>query len=482
MLASMRTSGPSANAWWGQGIYTVPKDPASWGSCMEILDNNFRNMMARDRLAQGDDFVNKVYPPRVAYCIPILADPEICYDVSVRPTPEMQEAGKPPGTNLADKPLTEAGRPERVCVVIRVEDSTQRVQGARARLADTLHMRAKAMAKLDPGHAESVSAHSRLAWALLRRAKVNQAMKVLDGTFAAAIQSLSFKHPKALTCANAMAEALRASGKLAEVEKLHRSILGARERVVSVTHPDVLRSATNLACVLQEQGKVKECEALFQRAFAGESMYFGALHVETLRSASNLAAFLFSVGRHQEAEELTRRTLEGRETLLGSCHPQTLMTVNNLAASLQAQGKLSEAEQLSRRAADGQEETLGLQHPDTQQSFRNLICILEEGGERVAAEEVRKRSQEVKTNTLEAMAAWDETQEGSSSDMLSMLTSEDGDGQSPEPPFDIRDKYRAKMGVFFQTGGGCRRAEEDDGESSSVASQQHASTAIGIGL
>jgi len=423
--------------------------------------------MARDRLAQGDDFVNKVYPPRVAYCIPILADPEICYDVSVRPTPEMQEAGKPPGTNLADKPLTEAGRPERVCVVIRVEDSTQRVQGARARLADTLHMRAKAMAKLDPGHAESVSAHSRLAWALLRRSKVNQAMKVLDGTFAAAMQSLSFKHPKALTCANAMAEALRASGKLAEAEKLHRSILGARERVVSVTHPDVLRSATNLACVLQEQGKLKECEALFQRAFAGESMYFGALHVETLRSASNLAAFLFSVGRHQEAEELTRRTLEGRETLLGSCHPQTLM-----AGTGQVVGG---------RAAL-QEETLGLQHPDTQQSFRNLICILEEGGERVAAEEVRKRSQ-VKTNTLEAMAAWDETQEGSSSDrsdMLSMLTSEEGDGQSPEPPFDIRDKYRAKMGVFFQTGGGCRRAEEDDGESSSVASQQHASTAIGL--
>ena len=434
---------------------------------MEILDNNFRNMMARDRLAQGDDFVNKVYPPRVAYCIPILADPEICYDVSVRPTPEMQEAGKPPGTNLADKPLTEAGRPERVCVVIRVEDSTQRVQGARARLADTLHMRAKS-------HGEVGSRSCRVC--------VSSQSACLG--FAPASEGKSgheIKHPKALTCANAMAEALRASGKLAEAEKLHRSILGARERVVSVTHPDVLRSATNLACVLQEQGKVKECEALFQRAFAGESMYFGALHVETLRSASNLAAFLFSVGRHQEAEELTRRTLEGRETLLGSCHPQTLMTVNNLAASLQAQGKLSEAEQLSRRAADGQEETLGLQHPDTQQSFRNLICILEEGGERVAAEEVRKRSQEVKTNTLEAMAAWDETQEGSDrSDMLSMLDSEEGDGQSPEPPFDIRDKYRAKMGVFFQTGGGCRRAEEEDGESSSVASQQHASTAIGL--
>ena len=46
--ASLRTSGPNANAWWGKGIYTVPFPPGQWKDREQLLDNNFRNMMKRD--------------------------------------------------------------------------------------------------------------------------------------------------------------------------------------------------------------------------------------------------------------------------------------------------------------------------------------------------------------------------------------------------------------------------------------------------
>ena len=46
--ASLRTSGEDANAWWGKGIYTVPKPPDQWENRGQLLDNNFRNMMKRD--------------------------------------------------------------------------------------------------------------------------------------------------------------------------------------------------------------------------------------------------------------------------------------------------------------------------------------------------------------------------------------------------------------------------------------------------
>ena len=46
--ASLRTEGKSANAWWGRGVYTVPKSPDQWAHRMELLDNNFRNMIKRD--------------------------------------------------------------------------------------------------------------------------------------------------------------------------------------------------------------------------------------------------------------------------------------------------------------------------------------------------------------------------------------------------------------------------------------------------
>ena len=117
--ASLKTEGESANAWWGRGVYSVPKSPDKWANQMELLDNNFRDMMKRDVALHGEEYVKREYPPRASFCIPLLIDPENAYDISVRPTPEMEAAGKPPGTNLGGKLLNEPAQPERCCVVLQ---------------------------------------------------------------------------------------------------------------------------------------------------------------------------------------------------------------------------------------------------------------------------------------------------------------------------------------------------------------------------
>ena len=162
--ASLRTEGDHANAWWGCGVYSVPKSPDRWADPMELLDNNFRNMMRRDVALHGEDYVRRVYPPRASFCIPLLIDPENAYNVSVRPTPEMEAAGKPPGTNLGDKLLNEPGQPERCCVVLRVagEDG---VTNARSRLLDAL--RTREAAAQTPGL--KIAAKARLGRALWMR-------------------------------------------------------------------------------------------------------------------------------------------------------------------------------------------------------------------------------------------------------------------------------------------------------------------------
>lgn len=43
--ASLITEGEGANAYWGQGVYTVPKPPDEWRDREQILDNNYRSMM-----------------------------------------------------------------------------------------------------------------------------------------------------------------------------------------------------------------------------------------------------------------------------------------------------------------------------------------------------------------------------------------------------------------------------------------------------
>ncbi|CAK9024514.1 Nephrocystin-3 [Durusdinium trenchii] len=120
VFASLVTEGPRANAWWGAGVYSVPKPPDEWTNRRQLLDNNFRRMMRRDLEQHGESYVDEEYPPRAGFCIPLLIDPENVYDVSERATPEMQAAGKLPGINLADKPLNEPGQPKRCCVVLRV--------------------------------------------------------------------------------------------------------------------------------------------------------------------------------------------------------------------------------------------------------------------------------------------------------------------------------------------------------------------------
>lgn len=69
--ASLKTEGPGANAWWGRGVYSVPKPPNEWKNRQELLDNNFRNMMKRDLADpnKGEAFVQKEYPPRAAFPI-----------------------------------------------------------------------------------------------------------------------------------------------------------------------------------------------------------------------------------------------------------------------------------------------------------------------------------------------------------------------------------------------------------------------------
>eukprot|EP00435_Cladocopium_sp_Y103_P045299 s2097_g13.t1 len=217
--ASLKTEGESANAWWRRGMHSVPKSPDRWADQMELLDNNFRNMIERDVALRGEEYVRSEYPPRAAFCIPLLIDPENAYDISVRPTPEMEAAGKPPGTNLGDKLLNELRQPERCCVVLRVAGE-HGVTNARARLLDAL--RAREAAAQNPGF--KIAAKARLGDALWKR------------------------------------------GYFPESKILLSDVLEAMERTLSPEHPDTLVSVNNLACCLQVMGQLKDAERLYRRA------------------------------------------------------------------------------------------------------------------------------------------------------------------------------------------------------------------------
>lgn len=112
------------------GVYTVRKAPHEWPDMAALLDNNFRNMLARDAERQGVEAARKEttqqigwifvwsfpmkaskqqnsctswkstlqeYFGRIAYCIPILAFESCIYDVSMTQTPEMKQQARSGG-------------------------------------------------------------------------------------------------------------------------------------------------------------------------------------------------------------------------------------------------------------------------------------------------------------------------------------------------------------------------------------------------
>ena len=370
--ASLRTEGPNANAWWGKGIYTVPLPPDQWESREQLLDNNFRNMMQRDRDSddpqKGPAYVDREYPKRAAFCVPILIDPANAFDVSIRATPEMVLAGKEPGRNLGDKLLNEPGKPPRCCVVLRVSGEDG-VQNARGQLLHTLRQRVH----LAPADLE---AKERLGVVLSLRGFYQEVLPLRQGMVAFSESTYGPESLPALKCSSRLAITLNDMGNLWEAEKMNRRILDTLVKTPGPEHRLTLSVMGDLALILYRMKNDAEAIRLYRQVIAFSETFLGPSHRDTLRAITNLAIALAVVDNLSEAIELHRSALEAREKTLGPEHPETLQSVSNLAVALHDRGDLSEALALQRRALEARERLLGPQHPSTRKSLQRLGSLL----------------------------------------------------------------------------------------------------------
>lgn len=337
VFASLKTEGDDANAWWGKGVYTVFKAPDEWEDGIpSLLDNNFRNMMARDLEKEGQDYVTRKYKPRAEYCIPIIVDRADAYDVSKRATPEMEAKGKPPGENLAGKLLTEPGRPERQCVVVRMQDAGV-VTSARGRLLNALRKR-------DQEWSETASINGSCCVERHRLVEVLRDLGHLDE-------------------AEEKARALVESGDLAFLRNPR-------------TKPMALRYKQDLASVLLKAGKLDEAERLCRHTTQEMEKIVdsseSALKSDQAAWLNNLGSCLLAQGKLDEAEKSVLEALEISQTALGGTDPQTLWIIENQAAVLFAKKDKAQAVACLTRAVEGYEEAYGAWHATAKRARQRL--------------------------------------------------------------------------------------------------------------
>jgi len=368
-----------------QGIYTVPKPPDEWQDKEELLENNYRQMMKRDREdpEKGGDYVSKVYPLKVAYCIPILLSAKAHDLCKEPPEPKARKAPQRREKNL---------QPRQV-VTVCLADGEGAIRNASARLLETLRLRVRVTPNRDVSRGNTdmpgIFAKHRLGDILLRRGHAAEAEPLLRDLLASCEEQLGEKHPRSLSAMHLLALATKTTS-TSEAKKMLRK--GARDARKLGLSQQALGFMRDLGLLLQGQGEFLEAEELFKRVLRGHEELLGSSHPETMNTLGILSELLQEQGEAMEAEKIYCHALNKGEELLGAWHPWTSNCGHHLGCLLQRRGKLFKAGERFRQALAGQEEQLGCVHPETLATASHLAKVLQDQGRLSEAEDFFRRA------------------------------------------------------------------------------------------
>eukprot|EP00913_Durusdinium_trenchii_P023568 g22143.t1 len=219
-----------------QGIYTVPKPPDEWQDKEELLENNYRQMMKRDREdpEKGEDYIAKVYPLKVAYCVPILLHKdEKCV------TPPEPQARKAPVRRMWEKGEGKNGGatrkdhrdlPPRQVVTVCLADGQGAIRNAFALLLETLRIRARvAGQKKGEDHLQTFLAKHRLCSVLLREGLSSEAEPIVRQLRADCEEHLGTTHPRSLSATQQLAKCFEEEDLPEAKRLLRRAVREARK-------------------------------------------------------------------------------------------------------------------------------------------------------------------------------------------------------------------------------------------------------------
>lgn len=290
---------------------------------------------------------------------------------------------------------------------------------------------------------------------LLARGRPEDAAPLLEGAYAARLESLGPDHPDTLVSMHNLALLRDGQARLQESETLYTALLERRARVLGPDADGTLRSRVNLAEVQRQLGRRAEALANLDAVVSVRTARLGEDHPETLSARQSRALILRVSGRLADASSELDAILPAMRRVLGESHAdtvsarhsaasirrdsgdvagaeaefralaavlgsslgpdhvRTLIVRNDLAAALEMQGKLDEAESIGRDVLERYRRTLGESAPRTMTATNNLGYVYwamgrHDDAERhwlVAAEGFEKAVGPDHANTIGAKAA-----------------------------------------------------------------------------
>ncbi len=215
-------------------------------------------------------------------------------------------------------------------------------------------------ATLGSDNADTLTAGSQLARALLATGQATEAVAWSQWVVARRTRMLGPDHPGTISARVGLGHAMLAAGQADHAVTVLREALGDCERVRGADHQRTLDAREELAAAYQAAGRASDALAHYRRTLTDRERVQGPQHPATMATREKLAAASLAGGKVKDAIALYKRALADRERLLGPDHLDTIAARGASAAAYQAAGKMGNALQLYEQASADYERVLAL--------------------------------------------------------------------------------------------------------------------------
>ncbi|NMO91125.1 tetratricopeptide repeat protein [Actinomycetospora sp. TBRC 11914] len=194
-------------------------------------------------------------------------------------------------------------------------------------------------------HLDVLSTMYRLAWALSRLRRHEDAREQFQALLERSERLLGADHPLTLMVRSRVAWSAMWAGDLRVAKKLYTDLIPTQEKVLGEAHRRVLVNAHNLAVLGMRLGNPVAAEEELRRIVVAKEELLGSDHALSMDSREMHAWALFRCGRAEEADRELVALLADRRRVLGEAHPATVDARYLTARVVLHRGRLADAQE-----------------------------------------------------------------------------------------------------------------------------------------
>ena len=223
-----------------------------------------------------------------------------------------------------------------------------------------------------PDDLETLQSMHRLALALRKLARPDEAISLFQETVASRTRILGLENIETLQSMHGLGWALADLAKYQAAATLHQESLTIKRKILQDGHPETIESMDGLAWAYWRLGDYHKALALHEEALELRKNSQGVAHVDTLSSMDGLGWAKWRVGSYEEAAQLFRDSLDLRKAFQREDHPDIVSSMDGLAWAYWRLGQYHKAFSIFQEMLELNKRILGPEHPDTGMNLYGL--------------------------------------------------------------------------------------------------------------